>query len=134
MDELFGAVYGLRSANLNTTPYETLKAISLQQISKPALRLGIVRVYDHFYERILNENEVDLSVNSDLMRLYYLQHFRGLEFRRSATPIDCDAVIADAWFRNMVEYRLAVLRANQLDSCSATMEEIHQLGPASRRN
>ena len=78
MDELFGAVYGLRSANLNTTPYETLKAISLQQISKPALRLGIVRVYDHFYERILNENEVDLSVNSDLMRLYYLQHFRGL--------------------------------------------------------
>jgi hypothetical protein len=127
MDSLFGAVYGIRVTNLNTLAYETLKSIGLQHISDPMLRQRLVRIYDHYYERIIGANQVETGVNLDLMRPYFLQHFRDLKFSSSATPMDYAAVIADPWFRNMVEYRLTVLRGNVLDFYPEVIGEIRAM-------
>jgi hypothetical protein len=124
MDALFGAVYGVRVTNLNTAPYETLKSVGLQFISNRELRSHVAKIYDLYYERLLNEHQIDISINIDLMRSYFLKHFRDLVFWKSATPIDYDTVINDIWFQNMVDYRLAALRSNQLDSYALTISEI----------
>lgn len=124
MDALFGAVYGIGVTNLNTAPYETLKSVGLQSISNRELRSHVAKIYDLYYERLLNEHQLDISINVDLMRSYFLTHFRDLVFWKSATPIDYDTVIHDIWFQNMVDYRLAALRSNQLDSYTLTISEI----------
>ena len=127
MDPLFGAVYGMRVTNLNTGTYETLKSVGLQSISNRELRLRIAEIYDYHYEQVAGGHDIELSVNIDLMRPYFLQHFRNLEFWKSATPIDYDTLINDVWFQNMVDYRLAALRGNQLDSYALTITAIRKV-------
>jgi hypothetical protein len=61
------------------------------------------------------------------MRPYYLEHFSDLQFLRSATPIDYPTIISDTWYRNMVDYRLAVLRSNQLNVYPEAMAEMRMV-------
>jgi hypothetical protein len=123
-DALFGAAYGVHGINLNSTSYDTLKSIGLQSISNPELRQGITRVYDHFYEQVLIQSEIDRGVTLDVMRPYYLANFRDLRFLESATPVNPGLVIADTYFRNIIDYRLEVLRSNQLTSYPQVIGEI----------
>ena len=125
MDRLFGAAYGVHGINLNTTAYETLKSVGLQSVSNVELRQGIMRIFDHFYEKILLERDVDIGVTLEVMRPYYLQHFSDLRFLESATPIDYEKVAGDMYFRNIIDYRLAVLRSNQLRSYPEVITEIN---------
>jgi hypothetical protein len=67
---------------------------------------------------------MDISVNIDLMRPYFLHHFRGLRIWESATPVDYDTIVNDLYFQNTVDYRLEVLRINRLDSYRRAMEKI----------
>jgi hypothetical protein len=127
LDRLFGAVYGFRVTNLNTAAYDTLRSVGFQAVSNYWLRLGIARVYDHFYERLAEEHWIEAQITTELLRPYYLQHFRDLSFWESATPIDYDAVVADTYFRNIIDYRLAALRSNQLDSYTQTAAEIRSV-------
>ena len=127
LDRLFGAVYGIRVTNLNTAAYDTLKSVGFQSISNHQLRLGIAEVYDHYYERLTEEHEIEVQITIDMLRPYYLRHFRGLSFWESATPIDYDAVVADTYFKNMIDYRLAALRSNQLASYALAAGEIRNV-------
>ncbi|MFC1688773.1 DUF6090 family protein [Pseudomonadota bacterium] len=127
MDRLFGAVYGIRMTNLNTVAYETLKSVGLQSISNPELRAGIATVFDNYYDRLLGEQDIDMQVTANVMRPYYLQHFRDLKFGESATPMDYEEILDDTYFLNIVDYRLAVLRSNQLDSYGLTAVEIRKV-------
>lgn len=124
MDALFGAAYGIRTSNLNTTAYETIKSVGLRHISNPELRSQIVKVYDHYYERLFAEYGVDQATTLELMRPYYLANFKDLAFSRSATPMDYAAVINDPWYRNVVDYRLKIFQTNQLDSHPKVIAEI----------
>ena len=127
MYALFGAVYGLQVTNLHTAAYETLKSVGLQLVSNPDLRLGIARVFDHYYQRLHEEHQIELLVTFEVLRPYYLEHFRELRFYESATPIDYDAVISDSYSHNSIDYRLAVVRSNQLDSYALAAEVIHEV-------
>ncbi len=124
MDGLFGAAYGVHGINLNSTAYDTLKAYGLPSISNAELRRGITRIYDHHYEKILTEATIDTGVTLGVMRPYFLKNFRDLRFHESATPIDYGFVVSDPYFHNIVDYRLAVLRANQLSSYPEAIAEI----------
>ena len=125
MDRLFGAAYGVHGVNLNTTAYETLKSVGLQSVSNIELRQGITRIFDHFYEKILIERDIDIGLTFEVMRPYYLQHFNNLLFLESATPVDYEKVVGDIYFHNIIDYRLAVLRSNQLQSYPEVMAEIN---------
>ena len=124
MDRLFGAAYGVHGINLNTTAYDTLKAIGLQSITNFALRQRVTRIYDHHYERLLINSGIDTGVTLEVMRPYYLENFRDLQFLVSATPIDYKRVVSDTYFHNIIDYRLAVLRSNQLSSYPLVIAEI----------
>lgn len=121
---LFGAAYGLRPANLNTAAFESLESAGLQSISDARLRLSIAKVFDQHYESLDLIDQIDINVTMDVMRPYYLQNFSGLEFLNSATPLDYDAVVSDRYFQNIVEYRLAVIQANQVSSYTAAIQDM----------
>ena len=123
-DQLFGAPYGLRPANLNTAAYESLKSTGLQAISNPKLRLSIAKVFDQHYESLTHMNDIDTHVTTDVLRPYYLKHFSNLVFLKSATPLDYEAVIQDKYFQNIVEYRLSVITANQIGFYTLAIEDI----------
>lgn len=127
MDQLFGAMYGVRITNLNTAAYETLKTVGLQSVSNSELRLRIAKVFDQHYETIIGEKEVEMNTNIGLMRPYFLTHFRNLKFFESATPIEYETIVNDFYFKNIVDYRLAVLRGNQLDSYAKAIADIRIL-------
>jgi len=127
MDHLFGAAYGMWMTNLNTAIYDTLKSIGLQTVSNSELRLGIARVFDSHYDGIQAGHEIDRGVIIDVMRPYYLQHFRNLKFNESATPIDYENIVMDPYFKNIVEYRLAVLDSNQIASYTAAIDEMRRV-------
>jgi hypothetical protein len=127
MDELFGAVYGLQTINLNTSAYETLKSLGLQSISNAQLRQQIAFVFDHYYERIDGEHEIEQGINFGLMRPYYLQHFSGLQILQSATPVDYGFVASDPYYRNILDYRVEILEFNQLESYAEAAETIREV-------
>ena len=124
MDRQFGAAYGVHGINLNSTAYETVQSFGIQSISDWELRQGITRVFDHYYEQILTQRAIDTGVTLEVMRPYYLRNFRDLRFLESATPIDYAQLVDDTYFHNLVDYRLAVLRSNQLSTYPEAIAEI----------
>jgi len=124
LEQLFGAVYGFRTTNLNTYAYETLKSHGLQSIANSDLRAGIARVYDHHYQRLQEEHGIETEITLTVLRPYFLEHFRDLHIYRTATPIDFEAVANDPYFRNILNYRIDVLRFNQLDSYPKAISEM----------
>jgi len=123
----FGAVLRIWGAALNRSAYETLKVRGLDLVSNDNLRLRIVAVYENVYGSVNGSQADDRSVVFDLVRPYYLKNFRGIRFGESATPLDRSAVVRDPYFRNLVEYRLASLRSNQIGSVEPAITQITEL-------
>jgi hypothetical protein len=123
-DQLFGAPYGMRPANLNTAAYESLKSAGLQTITNPRLRLSIAKVFDQHYESLVGIDDVEAHIVTDVMRPYYLRHFSNLVFLKSATPLDYEALVQDTYYQNIVEYRLTVIAGNQLGFYTRTIGDI----------
>ena len=124
MDALFGAAYGLRRANLNTAAYESLKSTGLHVISNSKLRIGIAQVFDYHYEKLVAMNEIEHSTIIELMRPYYLEHFTNLAFHQSATPLNYAKLVSDQYYQNIVEYRLTIVRGNQIAMYTDAIEDM----------
>ncbi len=127
MDALFGAVYGTRIVFLDTASFETLKSSGLQTISNDALRARIAQLFSESYEIMKMNNDIDMAINLDLIRSFYLQHFHDLDMTRSATPIDYDQLVADTYYRNLVDYRLMVLQGNRVHRYALVVDEIREV-------
>lgn len=122
----FGAVFGLWSVKVNRAPYEALKAMDFSLIGSDSLRAALADLYERTYADLEQEEAIDRNAIFDVLRPYYLRSFRDLRFRESATPIDPAAVMADPYYRNLVEYRLAVLRANPLAGTAQAIAQVKQ--------
>ncbi|MDX1557146.1 MAG: DUF6090 family protein [Xanthomonadales bacterium] len=116
MDRLFGAAYGFRMANVSTASYETLKSEGLQSVTNRELRALIARVFDHHYLLIEEWRQLEKETTYDILRPYYLQYFKDLRFHKNATPLDYEFIVNDAYFRNMIHYRISSLEFNPMDS------------------
>jgi hypothetical protein len=127
MDELFGIVYGARIVFLNTAPYESLKSTGLQTISNDELRSAIAHLFTVSYATMLLNNDIDMKITLDIIRPFYLRNFRDIEFKLSATPIDYDVIFNDPYYRNIVDYRLIVLRSNRITSYTRIIDEIRDV-------
>jgi len=124
MDQLFGAAYGTRPIFLNTAAYESLKSAGLQTVSNRELRLGIARIFDEHYESVSSVVDIDFRVVTEVMRPYFLAHFRNLVFLKSATPLDYQAVVTDTYFENIVSYRLTVVTGNQVKAYTCAIDDM----------
>ena len=106
LDSLFGRCYWIAfKASLRPAVYDLLKSRGFELIENDRLRKAISEYYGDTYEDVRSENESNASAAFDVMRPYFLAHFRKLRPGRSATPLNYSALIADPYFDNMLEYR-----------------------------
>ncbi len=88
LDSLFGAVYGYSGLRLSTGAYESLKAQGLSLISNETVRSHISSVYEELYQGMQGSAETERQTSINVFRPYFFEHFRNMQFRRTATPID----------------------------------------------
>ena len=128
LDAYFGAIYVAGGAGtLNIAPYEALKGRGLQLITNDALRLQIIEVYENTYAAIRRQDEYNTGVMFDVLRPYYLAHFRNLRFGENATPIDFDVLRHDRYFLSILEYRADFIRRAMLDWYLQALRSIESL-------
>lgn len=114
LDHYFGAMYGMRRPNLHSAPYEALKTRGFDLISSDSLRLRIIRFYAERYASIEKTNEIQYNVTMQIMRPEFLAKFRDLRFNENAKPLDYQSIAYDRYFLNLLEYRLVVMRTNEI--------------------
>jgi hypothetical protein len=126
-DVRFGAVMRFWDTPLDRSVYEVLKATGLEQISSDSLRLQIAALYDRVYVALEHSQADDRSAVLDVVRPYYLTRFRGIRFGEVATPVSYTTVTQDPQFRNLLDYRLASLRANAVASTDTAIAAVESL-------
>lgn len=127
LDSDFGVLYGFGNVELNRAAYESLKSHGLDLISDDDLRSHIVRIYEQSHRKVEAAADSELRVILNLLQPYFLTHFKDLRFHRSATPLDYQALLKDAEFLNIVDYRLQIVRQNSIPSAEAALAETKQL-------
>ena len=127
LDQDFGVLYGFGPANFNRAAYESLKSQGLDLISDNKLRSHIARVYEQSYGNAQAAVDSELRVILDLLQPYFLTQFKDLRFRQSATPLDYEALLLDSKFLNIVDYRLQIVRQNNIPTAEATLADINTL-------
>ena len=71
--------------------------------------------------------EAERSAVLDILGPYVLEHFRDLIFNLSATPIDYEAISVDTRFLNLLDYRLQVVRQNNIPIHEQSISQIRGL-------
>ena len=126
-DALFGKAYGASEFDLSTAAYESLKSYGLALVSGADLRSRIAQGYEETYPKIRRSIEYEARLVLDILRPYFLVHFRDLRFNESATPLDYDALLDSTEFFNLMDYRLQVTRQNHLRVFESSLGEIDAL-------
>lgn len=121
---LYGAAYGFQRLSVNRAAYESIKSQGLDLVSDPALRSALARLYEQSLPLAEQSLGVDRNVALELLRPYYLRHFRDLRFNVSAEPLDDAALREDTYFRNLLDYRLQVLLQNHINTFEGLVPEI----------
>jgi len=127
IDAYFGAVYGASAFDLSAAAYESLKSHGLTLISNRELRAQIAQVYEKTFPRARRAISYEENLVLDLLRPYFLTHFRDLRFNKSATPLDYDAISKSTEFLNLADYRLQLTRQNQIPTFERALGEIDAL-------
>jgi hypothetical protein len=127
LNSTFGLVLGIWPIHFNRSPYEVLKAKGLDLVSRDALRLLIVRVYDQVYPNYQDAQNDDRNVVFEVVRPYYLKAIRDIRFRETATPVSYDYIVRDTMFSNVVDYRLRSLEVNTIEPTVAAIKDVSEL-------
>lgn len=130
LDAYFGALYGFDGRPLNSSAYESLKSQGLGLIRDDALRSHIAEVYEWSYARARGAQDGERSSVLDLLRPYFLLHFKDLRFNRSATPLDYEFISNDPEFLNLADYRLQNVTQNSLPLVQEAILDIRALKAA----
>lgn len=123
----FGAAYGFRALDFNRAAYESIKSQGLDLLSDPDLRSAIAHLYEQSIPLAERSVAVEQNVILDLLRPYYLAHFRNLRFNASAEPVDYAALLVDTEFYNLMDYRLQVLLQNHIPTFEKLIPEIDRV-------
>ncbi|MGD8278184.1 MAG: DUF6090 family protein [Gemmatimonadota bacterium] len=127
LEAYFGAAYGFQSLDLNRAGYESLKSQGLDLVSDATLRSRIAQVYEQAYPRIEASVRMERNVVLEVLRPYFLRHFRNLRFGLSAEPIDYRALLADDEFLNLLDYRRQVVAQNHITRFTEAIPQLEAL-------
>lgn len=127
LDRSFGAAYGLRLISLNRAAFESLKSRGLGLVRDSELRSRITRNYSTIYDGLDLAQQGQRNVILEGLRPYFLTHFKDLDFNKSATPLDYDALLEDVVFHNLLHYRLQSLRSNDIFAFERTLASVDAL-------
>jgi len=126
LDTLFGAIYGFRFFTMERANYEDLKTNSLNLVKNDALRQQLIMVFESEYSKNEKIYNTEVWVN-DILRPFYLENFRDLNFYTSATPINYESICKNIYYKNLVSYRLTFLRMVQKNSFMKMKHEMEKL-------
>lgn len=127
MDGLFGAPFSFRRVVLNDGAYESLKSLGIDLVGDPALRTAITDVYEVQYHLLEDIANIEENVLWEVLRPYYMTHFRDLRFGQSATPLDYQQVVNDPYYPNIIQYKLAGIQGNWAPTFASAMARTHAL-------
>jgi len=127
LDAYFGTVIGIWPFQPNYSVYEVVKAQGLQLITSDSLRLRIARLYDQVYAKYLDSQANDRNVIFEVVRPYYLEEFRSIRVRESATPVAYENLVGHSYFLNLLEYRLGTFMVNCVEPASMAQSEVTSL-------
>ena len=96
-------------------------------ISSDSLRLQLIHLYGHTYTDLEAANDLFVNVSFEVLRPYFLAHFRDLRPNENATPLDPAAVMRDPRFENLAEYRRMVLQRNALPAYARATQDVTRL-------
>jgi hypothetical protein len=91
------------------------------------LRSRIVQVYERTYARLQDALDRERETVLEVLRPYFILHFRDLSFGQSATPLNYGAVSNDTEFINLAAYRLQLVRTNQIARFEDAIPELRGL-------
>jgi len=120
----FGAAYGFGPIDFNRASYESIKSQGLDLVSDAELRSAIAHLYEESIRRAEKSVAVEQNVILELLRPYYLAHFRDLRFNASAEPLDYSVLLVNTEFYNVLDYRLQVLLQNHIPTFDRLIPEI----------
>jgi hypothetical protein len=128
LDTVLGRVYGTGGVTLPATgAYEGLKSRGLEVVANDSLRIAITHYYENVLPAIALANEINYNVNFEVIRPYFLSHFRAVRPGVIAAPLDYAALARDAYFENMLVYRLEILRTSLMPRYQTAVEEGRRL-------
>lgn len=127
MDGLFGVPFSLARVTLNDGAYESLKSVGVDLVSNSTLRAAITNVYEVQYRRLEIIANTEENVVWEVVRPYYLIHFRAISFEQNATPLDYQQVVNDPEYKNIVQYKLAALHSNWTPTFVSAIAELDAL-------
>lgn len=82
------------------------------------------------YKEAQDALDDERGVILDLLRPYFLVHFRDLRFNRSATPLDYGFISHDPEFLNLADYRLQNHKQNSHPALQRAIPRIRALRAA----
>jgi hypothetical protein len=124
LDTVIGRVYGTGGVTLPATgAYEGLKSRGLEVVADDSLRIAITHYYENVLPAIGLANDINYNVNFEVIRPYFLANFRGVRPGASATPQDYAALMRNAYFDNLLVYRLEVLRTWLMPRYQAAVDD-----------
>ena len=126
MDDLFGAIYGIRYVRVNQAYFEELKNNGIHLIRDAGLKKSIVNLFEETYDLLRSYLDAERSTNQ-VVRPYYLQNFVNIEFYRTATPVNYDKIWNDPYYKNIVHYRIITLELNHVRNYGNTVRIINQI-------
>ena len=127
LDASFGTAYAFQQFDLNRAGYESLKSQGLDLVTDAALRSEIAQVYEQDYPRIEESVLMERNVVLEVLRPYFLRHFRNLRFGQSAEPIDYRALLADDEFLNLLDYRRQAIAQNHIAHFTEAIPQLETL-------
>lgn len=127
LDAYFGTVYGFSFFQLNKGAYESLKSQGIGLISDDNLRAQVARVYEQTYSRVEDSMSQERSAVLDVLRPYFLAHFRELRSNESSTPLDYPVISGDTEFLNSVDYRLQSVTRRDIPRFESAVSEVGTL-------
>ncbi len=127
MDALFGKLFGFRTAELNDGAYASLVSMGIDLVSEPALRTAITDVYEVQYRRLEVIAAIEEKVHWEVVRPYYMIHFRNLRGGQNATPMDYQQVANDPEYQNIVQYKLLAVQGSWAPTFASAIAELGAL-------
>jgi hypothetical protein len=120
--ENFRVMRQWQTTQINTSPYEDLKASGLDLVSNHVLRQQLINFYDRQLQRLVDRDETDRMQN-----LREVQPFLQTRIRWNGVPLDYEVLVQDNEFMYILEHRISAVSTRTVPLYEKTVAQAREL-------
>ena len=120
--ENFRVMRQWQTTQINTSPYEDLKASGLDLVSNHVLRQQLINFYDRQLQRLADRDETDRMQN-----LREVQPFLQTRIRWNGVPLDYEVLAQDNEFMYILEHRISAVSNRTVPLYEKTVAQARDL-------